>query len=117
MQRTIPAGTRLRIGEPAVEPDEVLAQVRYALGDVPAVLAARRAWVQVGDSAPSLALGLSLTADASPAQVLPAVRDALDDILRRSRPGFAVDLVVLDGSTDPIASWMDSNAAPFYTAA
>lgn len=115
-QRTVPAGTRVRIGEPAVEPTEVLSQIAYALGEVPAVTSARRAWVQVADEAPSLAVGLELAAGTSTESVLPSVRDAFDDILRRHRPGFAIDLVLLDDAGDPISTWMQANAEPFHRA-
>lgn len=115
-RQTVPAGTRLRIGEPAQEPVEVLAQVSYALGEVPHVQAARRAWVQMDDAPPSLAVGLSLRPGADEQAVLAAVRAAFDDVLRRSAPGFAIDVVALDGATDPIASWMQANADPFYAA-
>lgn len=122
-RRVVPAGTRIRVGEPAQEPDEVLAQVAYALGDVPGVSAARRAWVQIADSAPSLAVGLELgaplapRADADAADVLlGTVREALDDVLARSRPGFAIDLVLLADAEDPISAWMLAHAEPFYRA-
>lgn len=115
-RQTVPAGTRLRIGEPAHEPREVLAQVSYALGEVPHVLAARRAWVQMDGAPPSLAVGLSLRPEADERAVLAAVRDAFDDVLRRSEPGFAIDVLALNGADDPIASWMQAHADPFYAA-
>jgi hypothetical protein len=115
-EKTIPAGTRIRIGEPAIEPVEVLKQIGYALGDVPEVQSARRAWVQVADEPPSLAIGLALTEQSATEPVLAAVRDALDDILRRNRPGFAIDLVGLDDPVDPIAAWMNAHAACFHEA-
>lgn len=39
-----------------------------------------------------------------------------DDILRRNRPGFAIDLVGLDDPVDPIAAWMNAHAACFHEA-
>ena len=124
-RHVVPAGTRIRVGEPAQEPDEVLAQVAYALGDVPEVRAARRAWVQLGDEPPSLAVGLELAAGPAPAAVdvvagadalLGTVRLAMDDVLSRSRPGFAIDLVLMADVDHPIVSWMLQHAEPFYVA-
>ncbi len=110
------AGTRLRIGDPAVEPVEVLTQVTYRsvrclTCSLPAGPGSRP-----GDNLPSLAVGLTLVPGAAAEQVLPAVRDALDEVLLRSQPGFAIDLVVLDGAPDPIGSRMQQHAPPFYPA-
>jgi len=125
-RRVVPAGTRIRVGEPAQEPDEVLAQVAYALGEVPEVRAARRAWVQLGDEPPSLAVGLELAPGLEPSSaddgaartesLLGTVRVAMDDVLSRSRPGFAIDLVVLADVDHPIVAWMLQHAEPFFRA-
>ncbi|MEO6533533.1 MAG: enhanced serine sensitivity protein SseB C-terminal domain-containing protein [Pseudolysinimonas sp.] len=110
---TISAGTRVRLGEPAVEPTELLAAIGAGLGTVPAVRAARRVWAQVGERAPGLVVGLDIDPDN------PDVREiavsAVGTAHRSVQSNFAVDVVFTHDRND-FTEWMSANAAPFYPA-
>jgi len=111
---TIPAGTRVRLGEPAIEPTELLAAIGASLAAVPAVREARRVWAQIGESDPGLVVGLDIDPDN------PDVRQsavlAVGSAHRREHSAFAVDVVFAHDRND-FTEWMNANAAPFYPAA
>ena len=111
--RTLDSGTRVRIGEPASEPGELLDTIGAALRRVPAVRAARRCWAHVGDDNPGLVVGLDIDPDNPPTRqaALAAVHDALD----AAAPEFTVD-VVFSSERDAFTDWMSANAAPFFVA-
>jgi hypothetical protein len=110
---TLSVGTTIRLGEPAVEPTDLLSAVGVGLGTVPAVREARRVWAQVGESAPGLVIGLDVDPDN------PEVREsaiAAVGSAHRSSPGdFAVDVVFTNDRSD-FVEWMNANASPFYSA-
>lgn len=105
----LPAGARVRLGEPAVEPTELLDDLARRLAMTPAV-EARRVWAQIGDDVPNLVVGVACPPGGElPTSVLEAVRRAV----RQADPGFAVDVVDLAGQ-DPFSAWMRERAEPFY---
>jgi len=110
---TIPAGTRVRLGEPAVEPTELLAAIGAGLAAVPAVREARRVWAQIGDSDPGLVVGLDVDPDN------PDVRDSAVSAVGAAHRGvhsdFAVDVVFAHDRND-FTEWMNESTAPFYSA-
>jgi len=109
---TIPTGTIIRLGEPAVEPTELLAAIRVALGAVPAVRQARRVWAQVGDAEPGLVIGLDVDPDN------PGVRQeaiaAIATVHGGSPSEYEVNVVFANDRSD-FMQWMNERAAPFYT--
>jgi SseB protein C-terminal domain/SseB protein N-terminal domain len=106
-RRTVRAGERLRLGEPAEEPYPLLAELRARLQSVPAVSTARRALAQAGDEPPVLLIGIEASARA---EALAAVKAA---VAAQPVP-LAVDTVFLDDPADPVAAWMLDNTDPFY---
>jgi len=110
---TIPAGTRVRLGEPAIEPTELLAAIGAGLAAVPAVREARRVWAQIGGSAPGLVVGLDVDPD-NP-DVRHAAVSAVGAAHRSVHSDFAVDVVFAHDRND-FTEWMNTNAAPFYPA-
>ncbi|HEX8497970.1 MAG TPA: enhanced serine sensitivity protein SseB C-terminal domain-containing protein [Actinomycetales bacterium] len=106
---TVPAGTAIRIGEPADEPVDVLERLASALAPVAAVREARRCWAQIGDGAPGLVIGLDLDPDqpATRELALLAVRDV------PAEGGAPID-VVFSADRDSFTRWMSANAAPFH---
>lgn len=109
----IPAGTRVRLGEPAIEPTELLAAIGAGLAAVPAVREARRVWAQIGESDPGLVVGLDVDPD-NP-DVRQAAVSAVGAAHRRVHSDFAVDVVFVHDRND-FTEWMNANAAPFYPA-
>ena len=109
----IPAGTRVRLGEPAIEPTELLAAIGAGLAVVPAVREARRVWAQIGESDPGLVVGLDVDPD-NP-DVRHAAVSAVGAAHRRVHSDFAVDVVFAHDRND-FTEWMNANAAPFYPA-
>ena len=107
-EMAIPAGTRVRLGEPAEEPVELLERLARALATTPAT-EARRAWAQTGDDVPGLVVGVA-TPDG---ELAPAVTAAVEQAVQGSGAWFAVDLVPLTGD-DVYSAWMLEHATPFY---
>lgn len=103
----LPPGLPVRVGDPAAEPDDLLAALGRELAAVPSVARAYRALVQVGDGIPGLVIGV----DAPPedmGKVLPAVEAALARL-----PYGNVDIVRI-GDLDEITGWMTESTRPFY---
>lgn len=111
MGRTVPAGTRLRIGEPAEEPVQLLADLAAAFAGMPAVREARRAWAAVGENSPGLVLGLDIDPDND--DVRRAVLDGTRSVVDRRPVTFTVDVVFSNDRT-AMTEWMQSNVTPFY---
>ncbi|MEU1815240.1 enhanced serine sensitivity protein SseB C-terminal domain-containing protein [Streptomyces roseifaciens] len=113
-RKTVQPGASIRLGEPDVEPEALLAALRRAFAGVPAVSSARRALVQVGNQHPGLLIGVTVrgAVEESRDAVLAAVVDAVS-----AEPvPFTVDTVFLGHPNDRTSVWMTDNVAPFYTA-
>jgi hypothetical protein len=111
-RRTVPAGARMRLGQPAAEPAELLAALSGAFAEVPAVREARRCLAQVGDAAPALLIGVHPDRTISTWQpdCVAAVRAAVAG----SPVPYAVETVFLDDRNDPVTRWMLEHTDPFY---
>ncbi len=107
---TFPAGTRVRLGDPAEEPSGLLTAVAAQLRTT-SVIEARRVWAQVGDDVPGLVIGVSAPDRSLRPDVVEAVRRAT----AQADPGFPVDVVSLDDGS-PFSAWMQANTSPFYPA-
>ncbi|MEV4350733.1 enhanced serine sensitivity protein SseB [Actinoplanes sp. NPDC049596] len=103
-RRQVPAGARLRLGEPDPEPTELLTALAAAFTTVPAVIEARRALAQIGDQPPALLIGVR------PDPTVPSWRQ---DILDATQP-YPVDTTFLD-EDDSVSRWMLTRTEPFYT--
>lgn len=106
----VPAGTRIRIGEPAEEPVQLLERIGAAFLALPAVRTARRCWAQVGAEAPGLVLGVDVDPDN------PDVRESVIRAVgvANSEPGVIVNVVFANDGGE-FVSWMRDHAEPFYT--
>jgi hypothetical protein len=109
----VEAGTRVRIGHPATEPEELLAALAAAVTGLGSVREMRRAWAAVGDNRPGLVVGVDLDPDNEPTRqtVLAAVREAA--VSRQT--DYAVDVVFVN-DRGPLVEWMWENADPFHSA-
>ncbi|GAA2558476.1 enhanced serine sensitivity protein SseB [Winogradskya consettensis] len=110
--RQVPAGRRMRLGDPVEEPTELLAAVAASFSAIPAVTEARRALAQVGEEPPALLIGIRTQDESVARTVAEAVRTAT----QRSPVPYPVDTVVLRDENDPLTAWMLANTTPFYTA-
>ncbi|GAA1823782.1 enhanced serine sensitivity protein SseB [Planosporangium flavigriseum] len=111
-RRTIPAGQQIRLGDPAEEPQALLAALATAFEAVPAVIVARRALAQTGDEPPFLLIGVE--ADQSVGDWREAALAAANAAVAAAPPPLAVDTVFLDDATDPVTAWMLAHTEPFY---
>lgn len=107
----ISVGTTIRLGEPAEEPEELLAAIRSRLAAVPAVRDARRCWAQVGDAAPGLVVGLDVDPDIPETRsaALAAVGAAAESV----PAGFPVNAVFANDGDD-FTTWMHAHVEPFF---
>jgi hypothetical protein len=105
--RTVGA-SRLFIGEPAVEPVEVLNALSRTAHGIGEVREMRRAWVSVDGAEPGLMIGVDLDPDndAARAAVMNALRDGL--------PSEVVTDLLFANDRSPIIDWMWSNTEPFH---
>lgn len=109
----VPAGTKVRIGVPAEEPEELLAAVAAGLAGLPAVRSARRCWAAVGESRPGLVIGLDVDPDNE--QTRAGALDAVGGVAEGSAGSFPVD-VVFENDRDEFTTWMNAHVEPFYEA-
>jgi hypothetical protein len=110
---TIPAGSTVRVGAPADEPEAFLEAATHELAQLPAVRFARRCWAAVDDNEPGLVLGVDVDPDSDDVRssVLAAVRRAATT----SAYPASVD-VVFANDRDALTQWMHENAPPFHSA-
>lgn len=112
--RTVPAGTRVAIGDPADEPVAALWAVERACQESGAVVAAYRAQVAIDapGERPHLAIGVVLDPQASFAEIAKEIGDAAATEL--SGP---VSVVPVDPAApeEAIAAYMVENTHPFFS--
>jgi len=111
---TVPAGSRVYLGEPADEPLELLDAVGAALAAVPGVREARRVWAMVENGTPGLVIGIDVEPDEATtrSEAMAAVSRALVVAPAASPLG-----VVFVGDRGELVAWMAANAATFFRAA
>jgi hypothetical protein len=109
-EHTMPAGTAVLIGEPAIEPVELLAAIVQATEGLPAVRSLSRCWAQSGQQPPGLVIGVDLQPDDR--EVRAEVAAAISAAVTGAHPDFVVDVVfAADGGT--FTRWMQENVKPF----
>ncbi|MFI7387122.1 enhanced serine sensitivity protein SseB [Streptomyces sp. NPDC049813] len=108
------SGGRVVLSEPDWQQDPVdfLAAVREEFEATGTVLSAHRCLASVEDAAPSLFVGVRLTAWEGAARDLPL--DALGRALGRAPAAWPVNLVFLDVTQDPVADFLRTRVRPFY---
>ena len=110
-RRDLAAGTVVHIGEPAIEPIELLEAIAAATDLLPAVRSLSRCWAQSGQQPPGLIVGVDLDPDDHDGRA--AVVDAVSNAVTAGHPDFTVDVVFAsDGGT--FARWMSENVPPFH---
>jgi type III secretion system (T3SS) SseB-like protein len=108
---TVPVGTTVRLGEPAVEPTALLVAITDQAESMPAVRGLSRCWAQVGDHPPGLVVGVDLDPDSAEARA--AIIRAMDGARAMQHPDFTVDIAFwTDGGA--FVEWMQQNVEPFY---
>jgi SseB protein C-terminal domain/SseB protein N-terminal domain len=111
-QRTAPAGSRLRLGQPEVEPVALVRALTRVFGLIKEIRSARSGWGQFGDDPPGLILGIELNPDSEALRgnALAAVAEARAQVPDPCN----VDSVFLNEPGDTVADWLIANTAPFY---
>lgn len=109
----VPAGARVRIGEPAEEPAALLGALAAQAKHVPAVRELRRAWAAVGEADPGLVVGVDLDPDNQ--QTREAAMAEVRSAVAAQSTSFTVD-VVFASDRDSMMEWMTQHAEPFYRA-
>ena len=108
---SMPAGTRVFVGDPAEEPEELLGQLSAWAKAEPSVRAAYRAQVlfdRPGEE-PHVAVGLLLDSGADEEALMAAAGERA-----RSSGAHATLLRIDEASSDPIGRYMLDKTEPFY---
>ena len=108
-------GTQIRVGRPPADPVPLLNEVRTALGAVPAVRQASRAWLSVPGQGEGLVIAVALHEPGSTAAhdaVIAAIEQAVGAVPEQ---GFPID-VTFPGEGEPgqVDEWISAHAEPFY---
>lgn len=108
-------GTRLRVGRPPTDPVTLLTEIRTALGTIPEVQQASRAWLSVPGQGEGLVISVTLHdpgSEAAHSQVIAAIERAVGTVPEQ---GFPID-VTFPGESEPdqVDEWISVHAEPFY---
>ena len=111
----IAEGTQVRVGRPPADPVPLLSEVRMALGAVPSVRQASRAWLSVPGQGEGLVISVTLDDPGSETAHL----DVLGAIERAVKHGpaqeFPIDVTFPgEGERDQVDAWITAHAEPFY---
>jgi hypothetical protein len=109
---TLSTGSRIRIGDPVEEPNDLLQALSDAYAGLPAIRAARRCWAAVNDEQPGLVVGIDLDPDTPDTRSI--VQQATSSTVSTLAPSFVVDLVFTT-DRDEFTNWMIDNSPPFHT--
>ncbi|MEU3528500.1 enhanced serine sensitivity protein SseB [Streptomyces sp. NPDC038707] len=107
-------GGRVRLFEPDWQDDPVdfLAAARAEFAETGVVLTARRCLAAVETADPALFVGVELSQWEGDLRALPL--QALGRALTAVPVKWPVNLVLLDVTDDPVATWLKTNVRPFY---
>jgi type III secretion system (T3SS) SseB-like protein len=110
------AGEEVRVGPPPAEPDTLLREVGRHLRQLPAVVAASRAWLSVPGAGEGLVFSVTLEDPASPtahAAVVGAIEQAVASLPRQ--PGYPIDVTFPgESAPDVVDDWIAAHPCPFY---
>jgi hypothetical protein len=109
-------GAQIRVGRPPADPVALLTAMGAALGSIPDVEEASRAWLSIPGQGEGLVISVTLHDPASePVQldVISAIERAVDAV---PGTGFPID-VTFPGESEPdeVDEWISAHAEPFYT--
>jgi hypothetical protein len=108
-------GGQVRVGRPPADPVTLLTEIRTALGSIPAVQQASRAWLSVPGQGEGLVISVTLHDPASEAahgQVISAIEQAVGTVPDQ---GFPIDVTFPgEGAPDQVDEWISAHAEPFY---
>ena len=112
---TVTDGAQIRVGRPPADPVALLTEMRAALGSIPDVEEASRAWLSVPGQGEGLVISVTLHDPASEAvqlDVISAIERAVDAV---PGPGFPIDVTFPgEGEPDQVDEWISAHAEPFY---
>ncbi|MEV5347906.1 enhanced serine sensitivity protein SseB [Streptomyces achromogenes] len=111
------SGGRVRLFEPDWQDDPVdfLAAASAEFAETGVVLTARRCLAAVETADPAMFVGVELSQWEGDLRALPL--QALGKALAKVPVDWPVNLVLLDVTDDPVATWLKTNVRPFYTCA
>jgi hypothetical protein len=109
-------GAQFRVGPPPADPVALLTEMRAALGSIPDVEEASRAWLSIPGQGEGLVISVTLHDPASETvqlDVISAIERAVDAV---PEAGFPID-VTFPGESEPdqVDEWISAHAEPFYT--
>ena len=108
-------GAQVRVGRPPADPVTLLAEIRAALGDIPDVQQASRAWLSVPGQGEGLVISVTLHdpgSEAAHGQVISAIERAVGAVPAQ---GFPIDVTFPgEGEPDQVDEWIAAQAEPFY---
>ena len=108
-------GAPVRVGRPPTDPITLLSEIRAALGTIPDVQQASRAWLSVPGQGEGLVISVTLhdpASEAAHSQVISAIEHAVEAVPEQ---GFPIDVTFPgEGEPDQVDEWISANAEPFY---
>jgi hypothetical protein len=117
--RAVDAAAGISVGPPPAEPEELLAAIRFGLGQVHAAREAATAWLSVRFGGAGLVISVALD---DPADA--AAQRAVIDVVERAasaapgQPVFPIDVTFPgEGEADTVDQWVAASATPFYSRA
>jgi hypothetical protein len=117
--RAVDVAEGISVGPPPAEPEELLAALRFGLGQVHAAREAATAWLSVKFGGAGLVISVALDDPADTA----AQRAVLDVVERAAsaapgQPFFPIDVTFPgEGEPDTVDQWVAASAIPFYSRA
>jgi hypothetical protein len=108
-------GARVRVGRPPADPVTLLAEIRTALGAIPDVQRASRAWLSVPGQGEGLVISVTLHdpgCESAHGRVISAIERAVGAVAAQ---GFPIDVTFPgEGEPDQVDEWIAAQAEPFY---
>jgi hypothetical protein len=108
-------GARVRVGRPPADPVTLLTEIRTALGTIPDVQQASRAWLSVPGQGEGLVISVTLHdpgSETAHGQVISAIERAVGAVPEQ---GFPIDVTFPgEGEPDQVDEWISAHAEPFY---
>ena len=108
-------GAQVRVSRPPTDPVTLLTEIRTALGTIPDVQQAARAWLSVPGQGEGLVISVTLHDPGSQvahSQVITAIERAVGMVPEQ---GFPIDVTFPgEGQPDQVDDWISAHAEPFY---
>jgi len=115
MSLDVTDGAAVRVGRPPSDPVILLTEIRSALGAIPDVCEASRAWLSVPGQGEGLVISVTLhdpDSTASRDEVISAIEHAVGAVPEQ---GFPIDVTFPgEGEPDQVDEWISAHAEPFY---